>query len=95
MSRIALPDCWMAEGVGFEPTRRHYRLRDFQSRALGQTMRPFPDFDVLMIHLAERAGFEPAVAQHHTNFRDWHLKPLGHLSEAILAIHDPTSQNIR
>ena len=32
-----------AEGVGFEPTRRHYRLRDFQSRALGQTMRPFRD----------------------------------------------------
>ena len=80
--------------MGFEPTRRHYRLRDFQSRALGQTMRPFPDCGVDAIRLAERAGFEPAVAQHHTNFRDWHLKPLGHLSGAILAICDRTSQNV-
>src|SRR5215208_8229582 len=31
----------MAEGEGFEPSRRCYRLRDFQSRALGQAMRPF------------------------------------------------------
>ena len=84
----------MAEGVGFEPTRRHYRLRDFQSRALGQTMRPFPETGAILIRLAERAGFEPAVAQHHTNFRDWHLKPLGHLSGGILATRDRTSQNI-
>jgi hypothetical protein len=33
----------MAEGEGFEPSRRCYRLRDFQSRALGQAMRPFQD----------------------------------------------------
>jgi hypothetical protein len=31
----------VAEGEGFEPSRRCYRLRDFQSRALGQAMRPF------------------------------------------------------
>src|SRR5215213_3930433 len=31
----------LAEGEGFEPSRRCYRLRDFQSRALGQAMRPF------------------------------------------------------
>src|SRR5215208_4609117 len=31
----------MAEGEGFEPSRRCNRLRDFQSRALGQAMRPF------------------------------------------------------
>jgi hypothetical protein len=31
----------VAEGEGFEPSRRNDRLRDFQSRALGQTMRPF------------------------------------------------------
>ena len=31
----------MAEGEGFEPSRRYNRLRDFQSRALGQAMRPF------------------------------------------------------
>ena len=30
-----------AEGEGFEPSKRYYRLRDFQSRALGQAMRPF------------------------------------------------------
>ena len=32
--------CGLAEGEGFEPSRRYNRLRDFQSRALGQTMRP-------------------------------------------------------
>ena len=32
--------------------------------------------------LAERAGFEPAVALDHTAFRERHLKPLGHLSSA-------------
>jgi hypothetical protein len=58
-------------------------------------MRPFPDFGAQLIRLAERAGFEPAVAQHHTNFRDWHLKPLGHLSTRILAIRERTSQNTR
>ncbi len=57
-------------------------------------MRPFPDTKAELLRLAERAGFEPAVAQHHTNFRDWHLKPLGHLSGAILAIRAHTSQNI-
>ena len=31
----------VAEGEGFEPSKRYYRLRDFQSRALGQAMRPF------------------------------------------------------
>src|SRR5690606_21062110 len=31
---------------------------------------------------AERVGFEPTVAQHHTDFRDRHLQPLGHLSPA-------------
>ena len=46
----------MAEGGGFEPPRRSTRLRDFQSRALGQTMRPFPE---VMMVLAERVGFEP------------------------------------
>ncbi len=30
--------------------------------------------------MAERAGFEPAVAMNHTAFREQHLKPLGHLS---------------
>jgi len=30
--------------------------------------------------MAERAGFEPAVALDHTAFRERHLKPLGHLS---------------
>ncbi len=29
---------------------------------------------------AERVGFEPTVAQHHTAFRERHLQPLGHLS---------------
>ena len=32
------------------------------------------------INAAERAGFEPAVAHHHTAFRERHLQPLGHLS---------------
>jgi hypothetical protein len=40
VSLSALP-AWVAEGEGFEPSRRCYRLRDFQSRALGQAMRPF------------------------------------------------------
>ena len=30
--------------------------------------------------LAERVGFEPTVAHHHTAFRERHLQPLGHLS---------------
>ena len=34
----------------------------------------------MVVPAAERAGFEPAVAQHHTAFREQHLKPLGHLS---------------
>ena len=29
---------------------------------------------------AERVGFEPTVAHHHTAFRERHLQPLGHLS---------------
>ena len=33
----------VAEGEGFEPSKRYNRLRDFQSRALGQAMRPFRD----------------------------------------------------
>src|SRR5215207_5931705 len=44
MHRASLSDLvlfTMAEGEGFEPSRRCYRLRDFQSRALGQAMRPF------------------------------------------------------
>ncbi len=32
--------------------------------------------------MAERAGFEPAVAHHHTAFRERHHQPLGHLSIA-------------
>ncbi len=57
-------------------------------------MRPFPNSGASVLRLAERAGFEPAVAHHHTNFRDWHLKPLGHLSGAILAIRDPAIQKV-
>jgi hypothetical protein len=56
-------------------------------------MRPFLVSGADFCRLAERAGFEPAVAHHHTNFRDWHLKPLGHLSGAILAIPDLRGQN--
>src|SRR5690606_4088042 len=62
----------LAEGEGFEASRRSSRLRDFQSRALGQTMRPFQE--------AERVGFEPTRAIHPTAFRERHLQPLGHLS---------------
>ncbi len=71
-----------AEGEGFEPSRRYNRLRDFQSRALGQTMRPFPvgAYSGYTASVAERVGFEPTVAQHHTAFRERHLQPLGHLS---------------
>ena len=70
----------MAEGEGFEPSRRYDRLRDFQSRALGQAMRPFQLSDPRQ--RAERVGFEPTVAHHHTAFRERHLQPLGHLSSA-------------
>jgi hypothetical protein len=31
---------------------------------------------------AERVGFEPTVAHHHTAFRERHLQPLGHLSNS-------------
>ncbi len=55
-----------------------YRLRDFQSRALGQAMRPFQTS-----FLAERVGFEPTEAHHLTAFRERHLQPLGHLSKPM------------
>jgi hypothetical protein len=77
---LAMEQGKMAEGEGFEPSRRYDRLRDFQSRALDQAMRPFQ-----LLHppqRAERVGFEPTVAHHHTAFRERHLQPLGHLSSA-------------
>ena len=80
--------CCTAEGEGFEPSRRYYRLRDFQSRALGQAMRPFQrEAAVAAIpeRPAERVGFEPTVAHHYTAFRERHLQPLGHLSAASVA----------
>jgi hypothetical protein len=57
-------------------------LRDFQSRALGQTMRPFQmrTTSVPESRVAERVGFEPTRAINPTAFRERHLKPLGHLS---------------
>ncbi len=78
----------MAEGEGFEPSRRSSRLRDFQSRALGQTMRPFPD-------LAERVGFEPTRAINPTAFRERHLQPLGHLSSVFGCITQRVQGNSR
>jgi hypothetical protein len=54
-------------------------LRDFQSRALGQTMRPFQTVTFSRLP-AERVGFEPTRATNPTAFRERHLKPLGHLS---------------
>ena len=65
--------CWLAEGVGFEPTRRSSRLRDFQSRALGQLCDP-------SVWKAEGVGFEPTRAHRPTAFRERHHKPLGHPS---------------
>ena len=75
-------DSPLAEGMGFEPMRRHYRLRDFQSRALGQAMRPFQESGGEAIHLGGEGGIRTRGGVTHTNFRDWHLKPLGHLSAA-------------
>ena len=83
--RSTIRGCSMAEGAGFEPAIRYYRIRDFQSRALGQAMRPFPMQILVPEHVgdgAERVGFEPTVAMNHTAFREQHLKPLGHLSIA-------------
>ena len=77
-SYLELVQSYRAEGEGFEPSRRCNRLRDFQSRALGQTMRPFQR----PRSAAERVGFEPTEAQHLTAFRERHLQPLGHLSTA-------------
>ena len=82
----------LAEGEGFEPSRRYDRLRDFQSRALGQAMRPFQNTRQ-HIGLAERVGFEPTEAQHLTAFRERHLQPLGHLSNRrSIASHGRTGR---
>ncbi len=74
----------MAEGAGFEPAMR-LRIPAFQASALGQLCDPsgcpdLPTYRPAGRPAAERAGFEPAVARHHTAFREQHLKPLGHLS---------------
>lgn len=71
----------VAEGEGFEPSRRSSRLRDFQSRALGRTMRPFHASTG-----AERVGFEPTEAMNLTAFRERHLQPLGHLSSVCVCL---------
>ena len=53
------------------------------------TMRPFQN-GTMRPPAAERAGFEPAVARHHTAFREQHLKPLGHLSARDCTKHRVT-----
>ena len=38
-------------------------------------------------NVAERMGFEPMAHDWVTSFQDWLLKPLGHLSKAIITTH--------
>ena len=67
--RLPLAALWrdalllVAEGEGFEPSRRYNRLRDFQSRALGQAMRPFRDW-----HNGGEGGIRTHEAHHLTLF---------------------------
>jgi hypothetical protein len=68
---------------GIRTLEAFYRLPAFQASALGQLCDPSTmriGRSAVRAPGAERAGFEPAVAQHHTAFREQHLKPLGHLS---------------
>lgn len=45
--------------------------------------------DVPRLHIAEREGFEPPVRQAYSGFQDRHIRPLCHLSRALLG---PTLQ---
>ena len=58
-------------------------------------MRPFRMFRFAGRPAAERAGFEPAVARHHTAFREQHLKPLGHLSARDCTKHAAVLPGVR